>query len=83
MKMSFIFAAFYPFHSPVNVSLDKITTVRVREGVSAGITNVYWPLTHERGCERLEVIMRFLSSKTFAKLPGCMLENLFSPNSPT
>ena len=59
------------------------TTVRVLKGVNAGMSNVYGPLVHERGCERLEVFMRFSPSSSFAKLPGCMLENLFSPNSPT
>jgi hypothetical protein len=58
------------------------TTVRVLEGVNAKMSSVYGPLVSEQGCERLEVFMRFFSS-SFAKLPGCMPENLFSPNSPT
>jgi hypothetical protein len=62
--------------------LVPITTVRVLKGVNAEMSNVYGPLVHERGCERLEVFMRF-PSIFFAKLPGCMPENLFSPNSPT
>jgi hypothetical protein len=59
------------------------TTVRVLKGVNAEISNVYGPMVKEVGCERLEVFMRFSASSFFAKLPGCMLENLFSPNSPT
>jgi hypothetical protein len=33
-------------------------------------------------CERLEFFPQFSPSSSFAKLPGCMPENLFSPNSP-
>jgi hypothetical protein len=51
-------------------------------GAMAGIPYVCRPLMHERGCERLEVFMRFSPSRSFAKLPGCMPENLYSPNSP-
>jgi len=58
------------------------TTVRVLTGVNAEMSSVDGPPEPVRGRERLEVFMRF-PSIFFAKLPGCMLENLFSPNSPT
>ncbi|HXR07428.1 MAG TPA: prepilin-type N-terminal cleavage/methylation domain-containing protein [Candidatus Acidoferrum sp.] len=63
-------------------SYFAITTVRVLKGVDAKTSNVYRPLVHEVGCERLEVFMRFSASISSAKLPGCVPENLFSPNSP-
>ena len=65
------------------IALFIITTVRVLKAVNAEMSSVYRSLAHEEGCERLEVFMRFSASSFFAKLPGCMPENLFSPNSPT
>jgi hypothetical protein len=60
-------AGYFPEDHPKKQKIDAlitrwssdITTVRVWKGVSEGMSNVYGPLTHERECERLEVIMRF------------------------
>ncbi len=43
--------------------------------------NIGRALVRGRGCERFECFGRFSSSRIPAKLPGCMPENLFSPNS--
>jgi hypothetical protein len=61
----------------------QLTTVRVLTGSHGEWVNVFRPLVQVPGCERLEVFRRFPPSRSFAKLPGCMPENLFSLNSPT
>jgi hypothetical protein len=63
--------------------LSAHTTVRILKGANTEIFIVYGPVVPNRGCERLEVFMRFSPSMSFARLPGYMPENLFSPNSPT
>jgi hypothetical protein len=85
-----------PFNNQVQVSFDVkngeytaqiplslITSVRILNGATAKMLNVYEPLTRVRECERLELFARFSSSNLSAKLPGCMPENSFLPNSPT
>jgi hypothetical protein len=75
--------AFSPLPQTLLTSPSNITTVRVLDGVTPGMSNVYRPLVQVKGCERLEVFMWFSPSVLFAKLKKCMLENLFSPNSRT
>ena len=65
------------------LGICSFTTVRVLRGVIARMCCIYRPLEWARGCERLEVFPGFSPSRCRAKLFGCMLENLFSPNSPT
>ena len=60
-----------------------VTTVRVLKSGTPVSLCVYRTLMDGRGCERLEIFIRFPRSRFSAKLPGCMPENLSSPNSPT
>jgi hypothetical protein len=57
-------------------------TVWVLKRVMTEKSNVVGPLARVSWCERLEFFPQFSPSSSFAKLPGCMPENLFSPNSP-
>jgi len=68
-------------HSSVIILL-RFITVWVLKRVMTEKSNVVGPLARVSWCERLEFFPQFSPSSSFAKLPGCMPENLFSPNSP-
>lgn len=61
----------------------RLTTVRVLKCETERMSNDCSALVGVQGGERLEVFTRFSPSMFFAKLSGCMPENLFLPNSPT
>src|SRR5665213_3470184 len=60
-----------------------VTPVRVLKWLTVEKPFVYRPLMHGGGCERLEFFMQLSASRFFAKLRGCMPENLYSPKSQT
>jgi len=66
--------------SPLHIYL---TTVRVLKGTIAEKSSIYWCVLRVRRCERLELFSGFSDSMGCAKIKKCMLENWFSPNSPT
>src|SRR5258707_11584929 len=61
--------------------IDKVTTVRVLMRLTAVSPFVYMALTGAMRCDRFEPFMRFSFSRSFANLPGCIPEDLSSPNS--
>jgi hypothetical protein len=65
----------------VGYSMGGITTVRVLKDGMPVLPSVYWALMHGRRCERFKVFRQFSLSRFFAKLSGCIPENLSSPNS--